>query len=532
MEGKKEIVYRQDDLLFKEKYIKEGLETTRKNSSLYSLIMIGVLLLNTCAASSAITSIPNLVYEPSYLCKEENSPSGNFTKTCEKSFVCNENNIEGIDYILNEEKFMRSLITDYGIYCSNAKISSFGVGYFIGGVIGLLILPEILKHYGNIELIIFPSIVCVFCNIGMLLISNYYLGIIVFTISMTARNILQVPSFQYSVEMVRAGERATVIGLTLAMNSFSGLILNLMEITVGDYKGEIISNTFLFLISIILVKLLLIDSASNTFVHGRYKQIIDDLGYVAKVNGSEKEYKKWRDNIYEDSKYVNPNYLIMNENEDEKNKFELVNYYSIWTLKGTAVKLIMFILFFFTSQFNLIFLLYEVKKAPNFFVVSSICYCMDILGSLCGAKMIDLPSLGRRLSSVIVNAVAGIAYFITAFVIVYTGNFYLILLNRFLNSALQIIVYTYAFESFPTVLRAHASSITRISGRVLNLPTPFLMIDYSTVSYFVMGVLDVSLAIGIYIFNIGETRGKQGDELPEEFKDPEFLKKLESKKNE
>lgn len=529
MEEKKEIIYRQDDLLFKEKYIKEGIEVTRKNSSLYALMMVGVLLLNTCAASSSITSIPNLVYEPCYLCRDGNSPVGNFTMTCDKSFVCNKNNTEGIDYILNEETYMRSLITDYGIYCSNSKIASFGVAYFIGGVAGLFILPEFMKHYGNIELVIFPSIICILCNCGMLLITNYYLGIIVFIISMTARNVLQIPSLQYKVEMVKASERATVIGLTIAMNSLSGLILNLMEITVGDYKGEIISNTFIFIISIVLVKLLLIDSSSNTFVRGRYKQVIDDLGYVAQINASEKEYKLWRGKIYEDSKYVNPECEILNENENKKNKFQLVDYYSIWSLKGMALKLIIFILFFFTSQFNLIFLLYEVKKAPNFLMVSSLCYGMDIIGSLFGAYMIDIPALGRRLSSVIMNAAAGIAYFITVFVIIYSGNYYLILLNRFLNSALQIIVYTYAFECFPTVLRAHASSITRIAARVLNLPTPFLMINYSIISYFIIGSLDVILAIGIYVFNIGETRGKQVDELPEEFKDPEYLKRMQLK---
>jgi len=303
-----------------------------------------------------------------------------------------------------------------------------------------------------------------------------------------------------------------------------------MEITVGDYKGEIISNTFLFLISIILVHFLLVDSSSNTFVRGKYKQIIDDLEYVSKINGSEKEFNVWKYKIYEDSKYINVNDQSLNETEGKKNKFELVDYFSIWSLKGVTAKLIIFVIFFFTSQFNLIFLFYEVQKVPNFFFVSSLCYVMDIIGSLFGAYLIDLPSLGRRLSSIIVNVAAGIAYFITVIVLIYTGNFYMIFLNRFMNAALQNIIYTYVFESFPTVLRPHATSITRIAGRLFNIPTPLLMINYRFVCYILIGILDIFLALGIYFFDIGETLGKPSEELPEEFKDPEYLKRRQLKK--
>jgi len=424
---------------------------------------------------------------------------------------------------------MRSLITDYDIYCSNTKISSFGMGYFIGGVVGLLVLPEFLKYFFHIELVIYSSIICIICNIFLLFVTNYYAGIFIFTVSMTARNVLQVPAFQYTVEMVRSGERAIVIGLVISMIFFSGLILNLMEIIVGDYKGEIISNTLLFIISVILVKLLLIDSSSNTFVRGNYKKIVNDLKYVATINGSEKDYKVWIEKIYEDSK-TDISEELMYSKDDKTNKYDLVNYFSIWSLKGITSKLLIFILFVFTIQFNFIFLFYEVKKVGNFFTISSICYVMDIIGSMFGAFIIDRPMFGRRRSSIIINVVAGFSYFLTGIVLIYTGNMYLILLNRFLNASLSIIVYTYAFECFPTVLRTHASSIVGISGRIMNLPTPLLMINYPIVSYFVIGALDIVLAICIFFCNIGETRGIQTEELPEEFKDPEFLKKMQIKK--
>jgi hypothetical protein len=306
-----------------------------------------------------------------------------------------------------------------------------------------------------------------------------------------------------------------------------------MEITVGDYKGEIISNTFLFIISIILVKLLLVDSASNTFVRGKYKQIIEDLEFVAKVNGSEKEYGLWKKKIYSDSRreLLTSEFAENPSRGGSNNKYEFVTYFSIWSLKGVSVKLIFFILFFFASQFNLIFLLNEVKKAPNFYLISSLCYVCDILGSFFGSFMIDIPILGRRMSSVIMNGSAGVAYFFTVGIAITTGNFYLIFLNRFLNAALQIIVYTYAFECFPTVLRPHATSTFRILGRVLNIGTPFLMIDYSIASYFIIGLLDVFLALSNFLFNIPETYGKPIDELPEEFKDAEYLKKLRESYN-
>ena len=529
MEDIKEIVYKEGDLVFKEKYIKEGIEKTRKRSSLYSIILVGTLLLNACAANSAIAAIPNLVYEPSYLCKETNSIKDGFTKKCQKEFVCDSYHVEGVDYILDIKKFKRSLVTDYGIYCSNFKISTFGTSYFFGGVIGLIIWPFLLKDFGNISTINYASFVCIICNFFLLIINNYWLGITVFTISMIARSILQVPSVQYSVEMVRPDERRIILGLMVAMNSFSGLILNLMDVTVGDYKGEIISNTFLFLISIILVHFLLVDSSSNTFVRGKYKQIIDDLDHISKINASQKEFKEWKDKIYEDSKLNNENSLHVNEIEGKKNKFDLVDYISIWRLKGVTVKLIIFTFFFFTSQFNLIFLFYEVQNVPNFFFISTLCYLIDIAGFFFGTYIINVPQLGRRYSSIIFNIAAGISYVVTAIVLFYTGNFYLIFLNRFLNSTLQKILVSYVFESFPTVLRPYSTAITRIAGRLFNIPSPILMINYRFISYILVGVLNILLAWGIYYFEIEETLHKEIEELNEEFKNPEYLKSRQLK---
>ena len=37
---------------------------------------------------------------------------------------------------------------------------------------------------------------------------------------------------------------------------------------------------------------------SNTFIHGDYQKVLENFQYVAKLNGSENEYKKWENQIH------------------------------------------------------------------------------------------------------------------------------------------------------------------------------------------------------------------------------------------
>jgi hypothetical protein len=63
---------KQANLIFKEEYIKEGLEVVELRSNLYTLIGTLILCFVSIAAYSQITDISNLMYQPEYLCKSSN----------------------------------------------------------------------------------------------------------------------------------------------------------------------------------------------------------------------------------------------------------------------------------------------------------------------------------------------------------------------------------------------------------------------------------------------------------------------------
>jgi len=528
----KNIIYKQGDLFFKENYLKDGLKVAGSRSSLYTIIAAALMSIVNIVAFAQITDISNLMHQPEYLCKS--SPASlNFDVICEKKFVCDPVTKKDIDYIFNPKKFRRSLITDYDIYCYNAKISSFGMTYFFGGLIGLFIAPELKYRVGYLGVILYSSIVTVFCNLFILLITNYWLGITVYFIGMISRTMIHQPAFQYLVEMGNDKTRALSVSILRCGIPLSGLFVNLMELITGDYRGQILANTVLFIISIILVKILLVESCSHDFGAGKYSDILQNFAYVAKVNMSQYEYRKWLIEIDQESKnFVDNDECFISENTvSSKSHNELITYTNIWFFKNMSSILIYFTIFSTTSQFIFIFLLYEITKLPNFYISSSICYVIDLLGTFFGQWMMETEYFKRRLSSVILNLLAGLAFILTGFVVLYYNFHQLIYLNRFLNSALQMVVYLTLIEILPKVLAPHANSIIRMLSRLLNVSTPLLMIEHPVICYFLIASLDIILALLVYLFDIKETKDVPMEEFPEEFKDPDFMKNLKEKQS-
>ncbi len=530
-EQKKKVFYKKGDLIFCEEYVGQGLKRSAKRSSLYSMIIVSILAINQIAAYSVITSLSNLVYEPDYFCKKT-SESLDFTVPCTKEYVCNPAHVEGQDYILDKKTYKRSLVTDYGIYCDNTKIASFGMSYYIGGVVALLLLPVLLSRYGNIVIIVWPTILCIFCNIGLLFITNYYLGIIIFAISMVCRNLLQMPCLQYLLELAGKNRRGLVMSVTMGMQGMSGLLVNVQEKIMGDYKGELLANTILFVISIILTLLLIVESPSNSFVRGEYDQIITNFEYIFEINNAQEDYIAFKKQIEEESRdFDGGENEVFDETNAKKNKYEYVSYASIWGLKGYPIKLIFFLIFNFINQFGFIFLLYEVNKSDNFYLTAMLCYTFDVIGSFVGGWLVDIPCIGRRNSSIIFNCIAAAAYAFTGFLNIFTTNDYIIILNRFLNAILQTIVNTYGFEIFATCTKVHALTIARVGSRLFNVLTPILMVANNVICYFIGAAFDVLLIFIIICGDVPETVGKELVEMPEEFKDREYLKRFEEKKD-
>ena len=136
-----------EDFSKNEKSIKleEGMKSSRQNSSLYLIIVSIIFIFSNIAALTPLTGIPVFFYNHKYLCKNGNS--NNFNSICSQKFICSNNKKLNIDYIIDKkyDANLHSFITTFNIYCSRTKIvflaSSFFIGQLIGTIIILILFP-------------------------------------------------------------------------------------------------------------------------------------------------------------------------------------------------------------------------------------------------------------------------------------------------------------------------------------------------------------------------------------------------------
>ena len=220
-----------------------------------------------------------LLYENTYLCKDASSQK--FSKICTKDFVCNQKNIQGVDYILDQSKKINSLITDYDIYCSNVKITMFGISFFVFGSLGIIINPYIIKTIGTLDSIFYNILGYGILFIILALVKNYYVGIIVYCLMMAIFIILITTIPFYIVEMSKPSFRSVFICLSLTMMAVCGLMCNLITYLTGDYNITLYICSCISFISLIFIKIVLVDSVRSNFIRGRFKQIFIDLEKIA-----------------------------------------------------------------------------------------------------------------------------------------------------------------------------------------------------------------------------------------------------------
>jgi hypothetical protein len=525
----------QNNFTFPEKHVEQGLSITRSNSNKYSVIMICLIIFTTLGAHSIMSALPLFLYEDTYLCKLENS-SILFTEICKKSFVCDVKNKINIDYILDKNRSMRSLISDYDIFCSDTKITLFGISFFIFGSIGVIINPYLIKSIGTLNDICLNVFTNGIFYLLLLLIKNYYVGLICFSLMMTNQVILIITIPFYIVEMSKPKQRSTFMCCFLIMMSISGLFCNMIAYLTNSYNKLLIALVAILVVSPIFLKLFLVDSIRSLYIRGRYKEVLDNLEYIAKVNNSSNEYFKWKETLLKEHGNNHRHISYINEenkensrhhsvssvnsvNEQASDKLKEINFWSIWCIKSQVKNIILFTLASFINQFNLLFFQLEMKKTDNFFRDTSIAFVIDIFGYIFGGLIMECPIFKRKITFTMINFFGFATCYANGIVLIFSHFTYISFVNRFNNSAYFIVFQTFNFETYPTLIRSHATSVNRLLSRICNVWTAIIMVNVRPAAYFFIG--SFMLAVGIFLVcaDVQETKDKVIEEFPIEFKD-------------
>ena len=472
--------------------------------------MIILFFLANTSSYISLTSIPIFYYEPQYLCADQ---TGAFTKTCSKSFICNDTHIRGYDYIdspTNED--LRSFITGLNIYCHKSKTVFLSTCYFIGGLIGIILIPFLVSSIGCLNTIVLGYLVFFISSCFLSFITIYAMFVIMYILLNMSLSFLITCVPQYIIEMVDPKHRALFICLNFLSLGFSGYLSTLIAYRTKDYKFVIAASAAITLVFGVVIKFVLVDSIRTNFIQGKQKEIIRNLEYVAKMNKSQLEFKVWKD-MQSQSKH---NYNINSSNtSNDKNKYNAVSFLSIFTYASQNKLIILFSLVSFSVNYALLLVQLEITKHNKFFTALAWAFTCDIIGLLIGCFSAEISILKRKYSFLSINIALIVTYFIAgvSFNKQYTIMF---IIHRVFVYALFGNYTLYNFEVYPTMTRPIGVSINRIFARVFNLWTPYLMISAPRWGYF-LGVLFSGVIIAmIFLFELPETKNEIIKEFPQE----------------
>lgn len=490
-----------------EKQIEAAINSSRSNRYTYSILAIILLFLGNIGGYLALTSIPILMYEPKYLCYSKVTKE--FTLECGVEKVCLKINQLGTDYIIDPETVnVRSLITAFDLYCSKGKKIVLGTSYFIGGMIGIILIPFFISWMGCLNTIVLGYLLF-FLSGGLLsFINNIIIVMILYIIFHISLNLIMTCVPQYLIEMTEPKHRSFFIGIQFLSVGFSGYLSVLISYYTLDYRYVLVAGSAVCLIFGILTKIFLVDSIRTSFIRGKQYDILKDLEYIAKVNQSQIEYRVWRD------QNINRGAILHKPTNDDK-KYNYPSFMSIWKYKSQIKLIVLFSFVSFLANYGLLLIQFEIKKQDDFFSSLAIAFSSDIVGVVIGCGSTEIPALKRKISFMMIIFSLIVSYFCNAIAYSqhYTGMF---ILMRIFAYAIFSNYTIYNFEIYPTMIRPTGVAINRIFARVFNLWTPYLMISFPRTGY-ILGVFFCAAILGMTcIFPVEETKGEVIREFPKE----------------
>ena len=228
------------------------------------------------------------------------------------------------EYIIKEDH-KYSIITDFedGTECNKLKISLIGTLNSIGILLGNFLFHIISGKFGykNI-LFIFHIGHAVFLLVSIFWDNYYYFQVINCFVMFFTKCILN-SSLVMNNEIVDLKYKAMISSFVNSGLGLGGMFYVLMYYLLKDWRYVFIVGTCLSAISGVIIKIFYHDSLVQSLINKDFDKFYNNLVYIAKMNGREKEFNE---GIVNDEKYKNCLEKLKGYTNKESNKETVVKY--------------------------------------------------------------------------------------------------------------------------------------------------------------------------------------------------------------
>lgn len=228
------------------------------------------------------------------------------------------------DFIIKEDH-KYSIITDFedGTECNKLKISLIGTLNSIGILLGNFLFHIISGKFGykNI-LFIFHIGHAVFLLVSIFWDNYYYFQVINCFVMFFTKCILN-SSLVMNNEIVDLKYKAMISSFVNSGLGLGGMFYVLMYYLLKDWRYVFIVGTCLSAISGVIIKIFYHDSLVQSLINKDFDKFYNNLVYIAKMNGREKEFNE---GIVNDEKYKNCLEKLKGYTNKESNKETVVKY--------------------------------------------------------------------------------------------------------------------------------------------------------------------------------------------------------------
>ena len=472
------------------------------------------------------------------------------------------------DFIVKED-YKYSIITDFedGTECNKLKNSLIGTINSIGILLGNFLFHIIAGKFGYKNILFYFHI----GHAAFLLVSifwdNYYYFQVINCFVMFFTKCILNSSLVMNNEIVDLKYKAMISSFVNSGLGLGGMFYVLMYYLIKDWRYVFIVGVCLSAVSGIIIKIFFHDSLIQSLINKDYDRFYNDLLYIAKMNGREKEFK---DGIENDEKYKNCLQKLKEYTQDSKSSTKVIEVKNstnrenddklitsankenlpkqennskeekkeikgslLQIFKYSSVRYILIILsvgwFCNSTLFYGLVIGIKTLKGSQYRNAAILYLCDFCAYNISG--FFSNSKLGRKLSLQIFTLAYGI--FCLVMFLVFDKNKDVVVGFYFCARLSMIcgfcVYYSYAFESYPISVATYGYSFNATCSSIAGVVIPFI-IEYIKEKYVFLIYAIEGVVCTLLFFFLKETRGKEREDNIKEIE--EELNKEKNKGNE
>ena len=467
------------------------------------------------------------------------------------------------------EDYKYSIITDFedGTECNKLKNSLIGTINSIGILLGNFLFHIIAGKFGYKNILFYFHI----GHAAFLLVSifwdNYYYFQVINCFVMFFTKCILNSSLVMNNEIVDLKYKAMISSFVNSGLGLGGMFYVLMYYLIKDWRYVFIVGVCLSAVSGIIIKIFFHDSLIQSLINKDYDRFYNDLLYIAKMNGREKEFK---DGIENDEKYKNCLQKLKEYTQDSKSSTKVIEVKNstnrenddklitsankenlpkqennskeekkeikgslLQIFKYSSVRYILIILsvgwFCNSTLFYGLVIGIKTLKGSQYRNAAILYLCDFCAYNISG--FFSNSKLGRKLSLQIFTLAYGI--FCLVMFLVFDKNKDVVVGFYFCARLSMIcgfcVYYSYAFESYPISVATYGYSFNATCSSIAGVVIPFI-IEYIKEKYVFLIYAIEGVVCTLLFFFLKETRGKEREDNIKEIE--EELNKEKNKGNE